>query len=51
MPALIYVQYSELTGETPTESQLDDVLRSLDKSPAFFMLVMVNLHSGLRVRR
>src|SRR6185503_6493119 len=43
MPALIYVQYSELTGETPTESRLNEILCSLDKGPAFFMLVMVNL--------
>jgi hypothetical protein len=43
VPALIYILYSELTDETATESQLDDLLCSLNKAPAFFMLVMVNL--------
>lgn len=43
MAARIYITYSELTGEQPTESELTEIISSLRQRPTFLMLCLLNL--------
>lgn len=47
MAAQVYLTYSELPVDPPTERELDEIVSSFKRKPTFFMIAMLNMFLAL----